>query len=174
MTTVTAAAAPAPAHVPSASQGSLPGGSLPQPSPPLWADVAASPGRWATVVPSRRAAVAAAAAGPQNWWAQPTAPRRRPATYHEFGPRLTRQQIVVEGGDEDGPRFREAEGEDEDDEDDEAYVAPPSTPGQEATPPSHHPTTGPSSEATPSASAMQRLLQPLLLRVSPQLALFIP
>ena len=165
MTTATAAVAPA--HVSSASRGSLPEGSLPLPSPPLRVDIAASPGRWATAVPSRSAAVAAAA-GPQNWWAQSTAPRRRATAYQEV---RIRHQVVVEGRGEDGQRIDEADG----DEDDEAYVAPPSTSstsGQAATLPSYHPTTTPSSsEATPSLpSAMQRLLQPLLSPLQPLLS----
>ena len=164
MTTATAAVAPA--HVSSASRGSLPEGSPPVPSLPLRVDIAASPGRWATVVLSRSAAVAAAA-GPQNWWAQSTAPRRRAAAYQEV---RIRHQVVVEGRGEDGQRIDEADG----DEDDEAYVAPPSTSstsGQAATLASYHPSTTPSSsEATPSLpSAMQRLLQPLLSPLQPLL-----
>ena len=115
--------------------------------------------------PSRSAALAAGrawaqstgptAAGPQlDWWAQSTAPRRRAAATTEGGD-------ADEGEDEDRPRVREA-----DDEDDApSLTTSHATSGREATFPSYHPTTGPSSEATP--SAMQRLLQPLLPPLQP-------
>ena len=118
--------------------------------------------------------MAAVAAGPQNWWAQSTSPRRRAAAYEQV---RIRHAIVAEdeeGSDEDGlrphpnpnpnpdPAHREADEEDVE----EAYVAPRSpASGQEAsvdaTSPSRQPTTAPSPERDATPSAMQRLLQPL-------------
>ena len=129
--------------------------------------------------------MAAVAAGPQNWWAQSTSPRRRAAAYQQV---RIRHAIVAEdeeGSDEDGLRphpnpnpdpdpdsnHREADEEDVE----EAYVAPRSPasgqePSVDVTLPSRQPTTASSAERDATPSAMQRLLQPLLSPLQPLLS----
>ena len=124
------------------------------------------------------------AAGPQNWWAQSTSPRRRAAAYEQV---RIRHAIVAEdeeGSDEDGlrphpdpnpdpdPNHREAA---EEEDVGEAYVAPASRasgqePSVDATLPSRQPTTASSAERDATPSAMQRLLQPLLSPLQPLLS----